>query len=92
MVKVTPSLLVEFQNLFLSVLFEGIASKLVEKEKLITNGVSKYLEFWKFNILKDEMYARVMKPYIEYWVPVFRMLVKINSSIKFCIVRRLLAD
>jgi hypothetical protein len=92
MIKVTPSFLVEFQNLFLFVLFEGIASKLVKKEKFINSGISKHLEFWKFNILKDEMYARVMKPYIEYWAWVFRMLVKINSSIKFCIVTRLLAN
>jgi hypothetical protein len=31
------------------------ASKLVEKEKLINSGISKYSEFWKLNILKDEM-------------------------------------
>jgi hypothetical protein len=47
------------------------ASKLVEKEKIINSGISKYLEFWKLNILKDEIYTRVMKPYIEYWARVF---------------------
>ncbi len=43
------------------------ASKLVEKDKFINSGISKYLKFWKLNILKDEMYARVMKSYVEYW-------------------------
>ncbi len=32
-------------------------SKLVEKERFINCGILKYLEFWKFNILTDEMYA-----------------------------------
>jgi hypothetical protein len=34
------------------------ASKLVEKEKFINSGILKYLEFWKFNILRDEMYPK----------------------------------
>ncbi len=52
------------------------ASKLVEKEEFINGGISKYLEFWKFNILRDEMYARVMKPYIEYWEGILKSLSK----------------
>ncbi len=40
--------------------------KLVEKERFINSEISKYLEFWKLSILKNEMYARVMKPYIDY--------------------------
>jgi len=32
-------------------------SKSVEKERFINSGILKDLEFWKFNILKDEMYA-----------------------------------
>ncbi len=34
------------------------ASKLVEKEKFINSGILKYLEFCKFNILRDEMYPK----------------------------------
>jgi len=40
-------------------------SKLIKKEKFINSGVLKYLEFWKLNILKDEMHVRVMKPSIH---------------------------
>jgi hypothetical protein len=29
------------------------ASKSVDKERFINNGISKYLKFWKLNILKD---------------------------------------
>jgi hypothetical protein len=32
-------------------------SKLVKNEIFINNGILKYLVFWKFNILKDEMYV-----------------------------------
>ncbi len=52
------------------------ASKLVEKERFINSGISKYLEFWKLNILKDEMYAKAMKPYIEYWEGILECLLK----------------
>jgi hypothetical protein len=38
------------------------ASKLLEKEKFISSGILKHLEFWKLNVLRDEMYAKVMKP------------------------------
>jgi hypothetical protein len=36
------------------------ALKLVEKEKFINSGILKYLEFGKFNILRDEMYTRAI--------------------------------
>jgi len=36
----------------------------------------KYLEFWKLNILINEMYARVMKPYIEYQEGILECLSK----------------
>jgi hypothetical protein len=41
------------------------ASKSIKKEKFISNDISKYLEFWKLNIMRNEMYAKAM-PYIEY--------------------------
>ncbi len=42
------------------------ASKSIKKKKLINNDISKYLEFWKLNIVKNEMYPKAM-PNIEYW-------------------------
>jgi len=51
-------------------------SKSVEKERFINSGISKYLEFWKLNILKDKMYVRIMKPYIEYWEGILECLLK----------------
>ncbi len=51
-------------------------SKLVEKEQFINSGISKYLKFWKLNILKDEMYARVMKPYVKQWEGILKYLSK----------------
>jgi hypothetical protein len=50
--------------------------KSIEKERFINVGISKYLNFWKFNILKDEMYVRVMKPYIDYWEGILKCLSK----------------
>ncbi len=52
------------------------APKSINKKKFINSGISKYLEFWKLNILKDEMYARVMKPYVEYWEGILKCLLK----------------
>jgi hypothetical protein len=42
------------------------ASRSIEKIKFINNNISKYLEFWKLNIVRNEMYAKAMGPYIEY--------------------------
>jgi hypothetical protein len=39
----------------------------IEKEKFISSGISKYLDFEKLNIVKDDMYAKAMGFYIEYW-------------------------
>jgi hypothetical protein len=60
---------VEFQRLFHFVLFEIISFQnqlSIKKEKFISSGISKYLEFWKLNILKDDMYAKAMGFHIEY--------------------------
>jgi hypothetical protein len=60
----------EFQRLFHFVLF-GIMTfqnqLSIEKEIFISSGISKYLEFWMLNIVKDDMYAKAMGFYIEYW-------------------------
>jgi hypothetical protein len=51
-------------------------SKSLDKEKFITNGISKYLEIWKLNIVRDEMYTKAMGPYIEYWEGILNCLLK----------------
>ncbi len=42
-------------------------TKAMEKKNFITFVISKYLEFWNLNILKDPNHADIMKPYIDYW-------------------------
>lgn len=39
----------------------------IEKEIFISSDISKYLEFWMLNIVKDDMYAKAMGFYIDYW-------------------------
>jgi hypothetical protein len=46
-------------------IWDSNASKSIEKEKLINNNISKSLDFWKLNIVRNEMYAKAMGPYIE---------------------------
>jgi hypothetical protein len=43
------------------------ALKSMEKEKFISVGLSKYVEFWKQNIDQDTTYAMKMVLYVEYW-------------------------
>jgi hypothetical protein len=52
------------------------ASKSIEKGKIINSGISKYLKFWKLNIVRDEMYAKAMGPCIEYWEGILKCLLK----------------
>jgi hypothetical protein len=37
-----------------------------EKERFISSGISKYVEFWKLGMSKDDSYARIMGPYVKY--------------------------
>jgi hypothetical protein len=37
-----------------------------EKERFTSSGILKYVEFWNLGILKDDLYARVMGPYVKY--------------------------
>ncbi len=70
LIKVAPSYRMEFQRLFHFVLFGIITFQnqlSIEKEKIISSGISKYLKFWMLNIVKDNMYAKAMGFYIEYW-------------------------
>jgi hypothetical protein len=41
-------------------------SKLIEEEEFINSGISKYLEFWKLNIIIYEVYPKAIRFYIEY--------------------------
>jgi hypothetical protein len=40
--------------------------KASEKERFISSGILKYVEFWKLGMLKDDLYARVMGPDVKY--------------------------
>jgi hypothetical protein len=37
-----------------------------EKEKFINSKISKYIEFWKLGMSKDNLYFRVMGPCVKY--------------------------
>jgi hypothetical protein len=39
----------------------------MEREKFISFGVSKYMDFWKVGIVQNSTYEMKMKPYVEYW-------------------------
>jgi hypothetical protein len=41
------------------------ASRLVEREKFISSGPSKYVDFWKVGIMQSSTYKMKMKPYVE---------------------------
>jgi len=43
---------------------------------MINSGLSKYLEFWKMGICKDETYAIKLGPYIDYFENIFELLSK----------------
>jgi hypothetical protein len=45
------------KHVFFRLIWGINVSKSVEKERFINSGISKYLEFWKLNILKNEMYV-----------------------------------
>jgi hypothetical protein len=37
-----------------------------ENERFISSKISKYFEFWKLGMLKDDSYSRVIGPYAKY--------------------------
>jgi hypothetical protein len=43
------------------------ASRSMEKEKFISFGLYKYVDFWKVGIAQSSTYEMKMKPYVEYW-------------------------
>jgi hypothetical protein len=40
--------------------------KACEKEMFINIGISKYIEFWKLGMLKDDLYSRDTSLYVKY--------------------------
>ncbi len=45
-----------------------------EKEKFISSRISKYIEFWKLGMSKDDSYSRVMGLYVKYWESILELL------------------
>jgi len=43
---------------------------------MINDGLSKYLEFWKMGMCKDETYAKKLGPYVDYFKNIFELLSK----------------
>jgi len=42
------------------------ATKLIEKEKIISIRHFKYMEFWGIGMRKDEPYVQKLGPYLDY--------------------------
>ncbi len=40
--------------------------KASEKERFISSKISKYIEFWKLAMLKDDLHVRIMGLYVKY--------------------------
>jgi hypothetical protein len=49
----------------------------MEKEKFISVGLSKYVEFWKQDIDQNTTYAMKMVMYVEYWEDILLHLSKL---------------
>jgi hypothetical protein len=47
-----------------------------EKEMFISNKISKYIEFWKLGMLKDDSYSKIMGPCVKYWENILKLLSK----------------
>ncbi len=40
--------------------------KACEKEMFTNKAISKYIEFWKLGMSKDDLYSKVISPYVKY--------------------------
>jgi len=49
-------------------------SRVGEKEGCISSKISKYIEFWKLGMLKDDSYSKIMGPYVKYWENILELL------------------
>jgi hypothetical protein len=52
------------------------ALRLMERKKIISSGLSKYVDFWKVGIAQSSTYEMKMKSYVEYWEDVLLHLSK----------------
>jgi hypothetical protein len=52
------------------------ALKPVEKEKFISSGLSKYMDFWNVGIAQSSTYEMKMRPYVEYWEDILLHLLR----------------
>jgi hypothetical protein len=50
--------------------------KACEKESFISSRISKYVDFWKLGMLKDDLYARIMGLYVKYCKSILELLSK----------------
>jgi hypothetical protein len=55
-------------------IWENDGTKSIEKENFINGKLSKYVEFWRMGMCKDETYARKYSPYMDYWKTSFIIL------------------
>jgi hypothetical protein len=54
--------------------------------------LSKYVEFWRMRMCKDETYARKLGPYMDYWKNILEhIVVKTFANSKFNPLGRFLA-
>jgi hypothetical protein len=38
----------------------------IEKEKFNNNHATKYVEFWRLGLTRNDIYAKTMGPYVKY--------------------------
>jgi hypothetical protein len=47
-----------------------------QEEMFINRRISKYIEFWKLGMSKDDLYSRVMGPYVKYYESILELLLR----------------
>jgi len=73
-------------------IWDNDATKSIEKEIFINGRLSKYVEFWRMGMCKDETYARKLGPYMDYWKNILDyIIVKTFANSKFNLLGRFLA-
>ncbi len=55
-----------------------------EKERFISNMISKNIEFKKVGTLNNNLYSKVMVPYVKYWENIFEMLSRPIPRVILC--------
>ncbi len=45
-----------------------------KEETFISSKISKYIEFWKLGMSKDDSYSKVMGFYVKYWENILEVL------------------